>query len=247
MAANPPAATNVAPAAPAMGAVTPPPAVAAPTPPAASAVPIPARPNWTWTTSDGKVYHNVVVTKIEPDAVTILDDDGGALVPIATLPPDIQTLLGYDPAAAAAASAQRAKDDQYTEVITTQFEHNFTNFSAALAKARAENKLVLIDFTGSDWCPHCMRLHNEVLSNDQFRDYSFSRYVFVTLDYPRSFELPPDLKAQNEQLAHQYSITGYPTLLVLTPEGKELGRTAGYDESAGAPGVIAWLDSLPRG
>jgi hypothetical protein len=72
-------------------------------PPAA----IPAQANWTWTTSDGKTYQDVRITKVEADCVTILDADGGARISIATLPPDLQKELNYDPAAAAQASARR--------------------------------------------------------------------------------------------------------------------------------------------
>jgi hypothetical protein len=64
-----------------------------------------------WTTTDGKTYKGVSVEKVEPDAVTILDDDGGALVPLAKLTPDLQKRFGYDPAKAAAAADARAKAD----------------------------------------------------------------------------------------------------------------------------------------
>jgi len=56
-----------------------------------------------WTTTDGKVYQEVSVIKVAPDAVTILHHDGGALVPLANLPPDIQERFHYDPAKAQAA------------------------------------------------------------------------------------------------------------------------------------------------
>jgi hypothetical protein len=61
---------------------------------------MPAQPNWTWTTSDGKSYQNVVVTKVEPDTVTISHSLGVAHIPINLLPPDIQKKLNYDPQAA---------------------------------------------------------------------------------------------------------------------------------------------------
>jgi len=61
---------------------------------------IPSQPNWTWTTSDGATYQNVVVTEIEPDTVTISHSMGVAHIPINLLPPDIQKQLNYDPHAA---------------------------------------------------------------------------------------------------------------------------------------------------
>jgi beta-glucanase (GH16 family) len=67
-----------------------------------------------WTTTDGKSYHDVHVVKVDADAVTILDSDGGALVPLAALPADLQQHFHYDPAKAKAAAEQRQADDAAT-------------------------------------------------------------------------------------------------------------------------------------
>jgi hypothetical protein len=67
------------------------------TPPAT----LPAQPNWTWTTTDGHVYKNVKVVKVDPQTVTILHENGGTNVPISTLSPDLQKQFNYDPIAAA--------------------------------------------------------------------------------------------------------------------------------------------------
>jgi hypothetical protein len=74
---------------------------------------MPAQTNWTWTTMDGKTYQNVVVTKIEPDTVTITHSLGVAHVDISTLPADIQKQLNYDPSAAAGLAAERTREDQH--------------------------------------------------------------------------------------------------------------------------------------
>jgi hypothetical protein len=86
--------------------------VSAPTPATSpTAAPASAPAPATWTTTDGKVYQNVTVVKTEPDAVTITDHDGGARVPLANLPPDLQKHFNYDPAKAKAAADARAQDD----------------------------------------------------------------------------------------------------------------------------------------
>jgi len=73
--------------------------------------PVPKQANWTWTTTDGKTYKNVVILKVEADCVTILDDEGGARIYIVTLPPDIQKLLNYDPELARVAGEARVKNE----------------------------------------------------------------------------------------------------------------------------------------
>jgi hypothetical protein len=64
-----------------------------------------------WKTSDGNVYKNVTVVRVEDDAVTIIYKDGGALIPLFKLPPDLQERFNYDPAKAKAAAVARAKAD----------------------------------------------------------------------------------------------------------------------------------------
>jgi len=71
---------------------------------------MPSQPNWTWETSDGKTYQNVVVTKIEPEMVSITHSMGVAHISISTLPPEIQKQLNYDPVVAAAAVAEAQRE-----------------------------------------------------------------------------------------------------------------------------------------
>ena len=58
-----------------------------------------------------------------------------------------------------------------------------TDFDAARARSRAENKSLLIDFTGSDWCPPCMRLRKEVFSKPEFTDYAAKNLVLLEVDF----------------------------------------------------------------
>jgi protein disulfide-isomerase len=104
-----------------------------------------------------------------------------------------------------------------------------TDFAAAKEKAKSENKLILVDFTGSDWCPWCIKLHTEVFDKDEFKTAAPKQFVLVELDFPRKKKLAPALKSQNDKLAKQYKVTGYPTVLVIDPEGQVVAHT-GYVE-----------------
>ena len=85
-----------------------------------------------------------------------------------------------------------------------------TDFEAAKAKAKAENKFLLLDFTGSDWCTWCTRLKDEVFDKETFRTEAPKQFVLVELDFPHQKKLTPELTKQNEGLAKQYKIQGYP-------------------------------------
>ena len=102
-----------------------------------------------------------------------------------------------------------------------------TDFAAAKIKATAEQKPLLLDFTGSNWCGWCIKLDKEVFSQKAFKEFAADNLVLVELDFPRGKEQSEDLKAQNMALAEKYGIRGFPTILLLTPEGELIEKT-GY-------------------
>jgi protein disulfide-isomerase len=102
-----------------------------------------------------------------------------------------------------------------------------TDAQAAQDKARQENKCVLLDFTGSDWCGWCMKLKAEVFDKPGFAQLAGEKLVLVEVDFPHHKALDDAQKHANERLAVKYGITGFPTLVVLGPDGRFLGRT-GY-------------------
>jgi thiol:disulfide interchange protein len=94
-----------------------------------------------------------------------------------------------------------------------------TSVPEAEAKAKAEHKLVFLNFTGSDWCEACKVLDSEVLDKTEFAAYASTNLVLVTLDYPLSGKQPKELVEANDQLQKKYNIEGFPTLIVLKPDG----------------------------
>lgn len=102
-----------------------------------------------------------------------------------------------------------------------------TKFEDAKTKAKADKKLLLVDFTGSDWCGWCIKLKQEVFDQEAFLKEAPQRFVLVELDFPRTKQLPAELKTQNDQLAQQFQVAGFPTILVLDAEGQLIART-GY-------------------
>lgn len=102
-----------------------------------------------------------------------------------------------------------------------------TDYAAALARATAEKKTVLLNFTGSDWCIWCHRLRDEVFVQKPFGDYAREHLVLVEVDFPRRKALPEKLQARNDALSEQFKVEGYPTIILVDGSGNELGRT-GY-------------------
>ena len=96
-----------------------------------------------------------------------------------------------------------------------------TSIEEGLKKAKADNKLVMLEFTGSDWCPPCMMMDKKVFSKQAFIDGVKKDYVIVKLDMPKS---DPELKKANEGLMKEYKVDGVPTVILLDAEGKEFNR-----------------------
>ncbi len=114
------------------------------------------------------------------------------------------------------------------------------DFDASVKEAATENKDMLVDFTGSDWCGWCIKLNKEVFSHDEFKEGVKDGYVLVELDYPKDkSKLSEETIAQNEKLQEKYSITGFPTILLMDGEGRPFART-GYQ----AGGPTAYVDHL---
>ena len=118
-----------------------------------------------------------------------------------------------------------------------------TDLPRAEAKAKAEHKMVLMDFTGSDWCGWCIKFDKEVLDTPAFKAYADKNLVLVKLDFPHKKPQSAELKKANAALGRKYGVDGYPTFVVLNSDGKEIGRQVGYT-SGGPKPFIAKLDKF---
>jgi protein disulfide-isomerase len=110
--------------------------------------------------------------------------------------------------------------------------HWLTSYAEAVKESTRSGKPIMMDFTGSNWCGWCMKLKKEVFETDQFKHWAAQNVVLLELDFPRGIPQDAAIKQQNEKLAQQYQIQGYPTILFVNAEGKQLGQY-GYD--AGGP------------
>lgn len=117
-----------------------------------------------------------------------------------------------------------------------------TDLDAAKTKAAAENKAVLIDFTGSDWCGWCIKLRKEVLDTPGFENYAKDKFVLVEVDVPNAKDkLTPEQLKKNRELCEQYRIEGFPTIMVMNPQGDIIGGFSGGRPNLAA--VTAPLDA----
>jgi thioredoxin-related protein len=218
-----------------------------------------------------EVYSNVTILSSTATDVFFTynngrNNNGMANVKLKDLSPELQKHFHYNAAKAhSVEQKQTAANTQYYSLITGQpairppdesREQSAadeqtsglswgTDLPAALNQAQSDNKMVLLDFTGSDWCPWCIKFDHDVLSTGEFAGYAKSKLVLVQLDFPRTKPQSDDLKQANAALAKRFNVDGYPTYVLLNPAGDELGRQVGYREG-GPDAFIAELDGFSK-
>lgn len=104
----------------------------------------------------------------------------------------------------------------------------FTDYKKAVTVAKEKKLPVLALFTGSDWCPYCIKLEKNILTTSAFKKATDDKLVLLYLDFPAKKELPASLVKQNKELEQKYQIKGFPTVVIMTAAGKEMGRIPGY-------------------
>ncbi len=214
-----------------------------------------------------QVYSNVTVTTVTATDIYFTHAGGMGNAKLKSLSPDLRKHFHYDPVKAGAVEQKQTTADSQFRV---QAAHQppprppaaedaappaqggqpsglawGTDLPGALNQARSENKMVLLDFTGSDWCGWCIKFDQDVLSTGKFASYAKSKLVLVRLDYPHHKAQDAALKQANENLAQRFGVDGFPTFVLLNPAGKELGRQVGYAEG-GPDAFIAELDRFGR-
>ena len=119
------------------------------------------------------------------------------------------------------------------------------NIEQARVKAKETNRPMLLNFSGSDWCIWCKRLDSEVFSKSAFKAYAKDLLILVNLDFPQFTSQSDELKKQNQKLAQTYKIKGFPTVVLLSSDGKEIQRT-GY-QPGGPEKYIEHLEDIING
>jgi thioredoxin-related protein len=118
------------------------------------------------------------------------------------------------------------------------------DLNAAIARAGAEHKLVLLDFTGSDWCGPCMALHKELFALPEFHSYAESNLVFFAVDFPSKYRLSSESAATNDFLAAKFSVSAFPTLIMLDGSGNKIWQQVGFTPGTAPKEWFATFDTL---
>ena len=106
-----------------------------------------------------------------------------------------------------------------------------TDFEQAKITAAREHRYILLNFSGSDWCGPCIRMHKEIFDSEVFNGFATEKLVLVQADFRRlkKNRLPVEMQKKNEDLAGLYNRNGiFPMTLLLSAEGKVLMEWESY-------------------
>jgi thioredoxin-related protein len=121
-----------------------------------------------------------------------------------------------------------------------------TDFPKAEALAKKDKKMILMDFTGSDWCGWCKKFKQETLDKPEFAEFAKKNLVLVELDFPSAkVKQSEELKKANKALQTRFAVSGFPTFVLLGSNGKELGKQVGYMEG-GPKAFITKLEGFKK-
>lgn len=96
-----------------------------------------------------------------------------------------------------------------------------TDLDKAFKDAKEKNKPLLVEFTGSDWCPPCKMMHKNVFSKEEFLTKAKEKFILVCIDIPKK---DPELTKKNQPLLQKYKVDGVPAVILFDPNGKEFDR-----------------------
>ena len=99
-----------------------------------------------------------------------------------------------------------------------------TNFPRSAALAKSTNRPLLLAFMGIDWSISSLKLDREVFDQAEFADNSNYNFLLCKLHFYQTQERSPETIRQNEELATKYKVDEFPTVVVLSPDGREMGR-----------------------
>jgi thioredoxin-related protein len=116
------------------------------------------------------------------------------------------------------------------------------DFSKASEQAKQENKYLLANFSGSDWCGWCKKLDKEVFSQKEFKEFAKANLVCALVDFPMKKSQAKKLKQKNKELQEKYSVNGYPSIILISPAGDTVGKT-GY-RPGGATAYVEHLQAM---
>lgn len=124
-----------------------------------------------------------------------------------------------------------------------------SNMEDAQALAKKENKLILMRFSGSDWCGPCIMIKKTIFDASEFVSFANNKLVLLNADFPRQKknQLSKEQQAWNEKLAEKYNQQGlFPFIVLTDADGNILKEWDGYDKKLAVADYIEAINHYAK-
>ncbi|WP_100934204.1 disulfide reductase DsbH [Candidatus Chlamydia corallus] len=145
------------------------------------------------------------------------------------------------PCCAARKRVSRENPPETRPATTTNM--NWESYSKALELSKQDHKPICLFFTGSDWCMWCIKMQQQILQTTDFKDFARKHLHMVEVDFPQKNNQSQEQRQKNQELKTQHKVTGFPELVFIDQEGKQLARM-GFEPGGGAAYVTRVKSAL---
>ena len=119
-----------------------------------------------------------------------------------------------------------------------------TSYEEAMETAQETGRPILTIFTGSDWCPHCRTLEDNVLATDTFLDWADGRVVLLMIDLPQH-GISQSVRSERSQVCIKYGVRTFPSALLIGPDGQKIAVQSGYTGQSATTWVAQFASHVP--
>lgn len=165
----------------------------------------------TWTNSAGKTIEGEYVRATDKDVSVKLTSGKIVKLPLASLSQEDQDFVKQE--------QETAKSEAVAEERAKLSFKWSKKLDAALKDAKEYDLPVMVLFTGTSWCPYCVKLENEVLSKSEFKRLAGGKMLAVKYECPT----PGGYTPEGKKKAQQFKIKGVPHYVILNKDGKVIG------------------------
>jgi thioredoxin-related protein len=189
----------------------------------------------TWSNTEG-VKIEAEFVKSEGDKVTLRLRNGRlSTFPVAKLSEADQDFIKSAGNSPATADAKPAVD-------SNRKARWLTKMDKAKEEAKETGLPILVLFTGTTWCPYCIKLEKEVFAEKEFKEFANQNLVLMILDFPAA----GGGSRKDEEMQKEFGVTGFPRYFLVDAEGKKLS-SGGYHDGITPKSFAEWVKkSAPK-
>ncbi len=133
-------------------------------------------------------------------------------------------------------SASKAPEETAATVDAKRKARWQTKMAKAQEEAKETGLPILVLFTGTEWCPYCIKLEKEVFAEKDFKTFANQNLVLLILDFPSGSTKDKELK----KLQEEFGVSGYPTYFLTDASGTQLAR-GGYNDGINPDKFATWV------